>query len=287
MSRNRNRNRNRNGRPRRRRFDDRYSQYGRPLERVISVEAVRILMAGTSERVLVAGASGDTGRELLSVLRPTDLTVRASTRSYADVDTLERFGADEVVIADFFESADAVDAVADCDVICSTLGTAPGPRHFLGGKLVDRTGNINLVTAAVAADVSHVVLQSAIGVGSSKAGMSLPGRIVLRATLRAKRDAEAAVRRSGLGYTVVRPGRLTDDPPSGELLVGEGGDSVSGSIPRADVARVMAAAPFTPEARNRTFEIVSRDGLSGSPERLVDVDWNADRIGLESEQLGP
>lgn len=242
-------------------------------------------MDGTTERVLVAGASGDTGRELLSVLRPTDLTVRATTRSYAHVDALERFGADEVVVVDFFDSADAVDAVDDCDVVCSTLGTAPGPRHFLGGKLVDRTGNINLVTAAVAADVSHVVLQSAIGVGSSKAGMALPSRFVLRSTLRAKRDAETALRRSGLGYTIVRPGTLTDDPPSGEVLVGEGGDSVSGSIPRADVARVMAVAPFTPEARNRTFEVVSRNGLSGSPKRLVDVDWNAERVGLEPDQL--
>ncbi|WP_290817041.1 NAD(P)-binding oxidoreductase [Halovivax sp.] len=242
-------------------------------------------MTTTAQRALIAGASGRTGSELLSVLRPTDLRVRATTRSFAAADRLERQGADEVVVADFFESADAVAAVDGCDVVFSTLGTPPSPRHFLGGKVVDRTGVINLITAAIATNVEHFVLESAIGVGSSKSGMALPARLAIRGSLRAKRDAETALRRSGLAYTILRPGRLTNDPPSGEVLVGEGGDSVSGSIPRADVACLMAAAPFTRDARNRTFEVVSRDGLGGSPQRLVDVDWNAERVGLEPQFL--
>lgn len=241
-------------------------------------------MAGTSsesattDRVLVAGASGATGHELLSVLRPTDLTVRATTRSYANVDSLERLGADEVIVADFFESADAVAAVEGCDIVYCALGTPPGIRHTIGGKLVDRTGVINLVTAAVAGGVSAFVLESAIGVGNSKAGLSLPARLLLRGSLRAKRDAETALRRSGLAYTIVRPGTLTNAPPSGELVVGEGGDSVAGSIPRADVARLMAVAAFTPAARDRTFEVVSRDGLERTPRNLVTVDWNDERF---------
>lgn len=241
-------------------------------------------MSTTDERVLIAGASGDTGRELLAVLRPTDLTVRATTRSYANVDTLERLGADEVAVVDFFESADAVRAVEGCDVVLCALGTPPGLRHVLGGKLVDRTGVVNLVTASVGADVSHFVFQSAIGVGSSRGQMSLPVRLLVRGTLRAKRDAETALRRSGLGYTIVRPGKLTDDPPRGEVLVGEGGDTLYGSISRADVAQVMAAAPFTPEARNRTFEVASRGGLRGTPKNLVAVDWNFERVGVETER---
>lgn len=242
-------------------------------------------MAGTrpSDRVLIAGASGATGQELLSVLRPTDLEVRATTRSYANVDTLERHGADEVLVADFFESADAVAAVEDCDIVCCALGTPPSFRHVTGGKLVDRTGIINLVTAAVAEEVSQFVLESAIGVGNSRAGLPWPARLAVRGSLSAKHDAETALRRSGLRYTIVRPGKLTNEPPSGEVVVGEGGDSVSGSIPRADVARVMAAAPFTPDARDRTFEIVSRDGLSGPPTNLVDADWAVDRLAAAHE----
>ncbi|WP_254763619.1 NAD(P)-binding oxidoreductase [Natrinema marinum] len=238
----------------------------------------------TSERVLLAGASGATGQELLSVLRPTDLTVRATTRSYANVDTLERHGADEVLVADFFESADAVAAVEDCDIVYCALGTPPSYRHVTGGKLVDRTGVVNLVTAALSEGVSHFVFESAIGVGNSKAGMPFPARLVVRGSLSAKRDAETALRRAGIEYTIVRPGRLTNEPPSGEVVVGEGGDSVTGSISRADVARVMAAAPFTPDARNRTFEVVSRDGLSGTPTNLVEVDWVDDRLAAARER---
>ncbi|ELY70274.1 NAD(P)-binding oxidoreductase [Natrinema versiforme] len=238
----------------------------------------------TPDRVLIAGASGDTGHELLSVLRPTELTVRATTRSYAAADTLERHGADEVIIADFFESADAVRAVEGCDIVYCALGTPPCLRHATGGKLVDRTGVINLITAAVAAEVSYFVFESAIGVGNSRAGLSLPARLVIRGSLRAKRDAETSLRRAGVGYTIVRPGKLTNAPPSGEVLVGEGGDSVSGAIPRADVARIMAASPFTPDARNRTIEIVSRDGLSGTPKRLIDIDWADDSLTVPRER---
>lgn len=239
----------------------------------------------SSERVLVAGASGETGTELLAVLRPTDLTVRATTRSYANVEQLERLGADEVAVVDFFEPADAVTAVEGCDIVCCALGTPPSYRHTVGGKLVDRTGVSNLLTAAVSEDVSHFVYQSAIGVGSSKPGLPLPARLIIRGSLRAKRDAETAIRRSGIEYTILRPGKLTNEPPNGEVVVGEGGDSVSGSISRADVARIMAAAPFTPDARNHTFEIVSRSGLSGPPKRMVDVDWAFDRINADRDRM--
>ena len=239
----------------------------------------------TAKRVLIAGGTGDTGTELLSVLRPTDLTVRATTRSYANVETLERLGADEVVVADFFDAGDAVAAVENCDIIYCALGTPPSYRHTIGGKLVDRTGVCNLVTAAVGEDVSRFVYTSAIGVGNSKPGLSLPARLLLRGSLQAKADAERAIRGSGLDYTIVRPGRLTNAPPTGKLLVGEGGESVTGSIARTDLARLLAAAPFTADAQRRTFEVVSREGLDGRPKNLVDADWAFDRVLADRERM--
>jgi uncharacterized protein YbjT (DUF2867 family) len=238
-------------------------------------------------RVLIAGASGATGTELLAAFRPTPYPVRATTRSYRNVEHLRRLGADEVVVADFFEPADATVAVEGCDLVCCALGTPPSYRHTVGGKLVDRTGVSNLLTAAVGEGVSHFVHESAIGVGTSKPGLPLPARLLLRGSLRAKADAERAIRRSGLDYTVVRPGRLTNEPPTDDVVVGEGGDSVSGSIPRADVARIMAVAPFTPAVRNRTLEVVCREGLDGSPERIVDIDWAFDRLDADQDRASP
>lgn len=46
----------------------------------------------------------------------------------------------------------------------------------------------------------------------------------------------------------------------------------------------MAAAPFTPAARNRTLEAVSRDGLSETPRNLVDIDWAFDQVDVDLEQ---
>lgn len=225
------------------------------------------------ERVLVAGASGRTGREILTQLRNTGVSVRAMTRSRRNEIELRRRGAEEVFVGDLFEPADAVDAVTGCDAVLCAVGTPPGPRHTLAGGLVDRTGVSNLLSAAISEHVEHFVYESAIGVGNSYSGMPFPARLLIWRTLRAKLAAENGLRTSGIPYTVFRPGRLTNGPATGRVLVGEGGDTVTGSISRADVARLMVAALFTPAARNRFFEIVGEDGVRGDPQGLVSVDW--------------
>lgn len=229
-------------------------------------------MNSSIETVLVAGASGGTGRELLDRLRGTDLRVRALTRSAEKVATLERLGADEVEVGDLLRQPDADRAVAGADAVLCAVGTRPGPDALVG-DLVDGEGVINLIDAAGEAGVERFVLESAIGVGDSAAGMPRPFRLVMGRILNAKDRAEARLHESGLTYTVLRPGGLTNDPPTGEVVVGEGGDSVSGRVPRADVARLMAAAPFTPAAENRTFEVVSREGLRSAPRNVVPVTW--------------
>lgn len=230
------------------------------------------------ETVLVAGASGKTGRELLDELRGTDLRVKALTRSPDTADTLRRLGADEVVIGDLLQQADADRAVADADAVLCAVGTRPSPGALVG-ELVDGKGVIDLVDAAREAGVEHFVFESSLGVGDAKPGLPLPARLAIKPILDAKDASETHLRESGLSYTILRPGRLTNDPPSGEIVVGEGGDSVAGAIPRADVARVMVASLFTPEAENRTFEIVSRSGLRGTPENVVSITWTEPNTG--------
>ncbi|RBI61619.1 3-beta hydroxysteroid dehydrogenase [halophilic archaeon] len=226
------------------------------------------------ERILLAGASGGTGTEILDLLADAEFAVRALTHTPEKAHALRSRGADEVVVGDLLESGDAARAVAGCDVVLSAVGTR-SPVRMLVGDLVDGTGVENLVDAAVAADVDRFVFESAIGVGDSRGQMPAAFRLLIWRVLAAKNRAEAALRTSRLSHTVVRPGMLTNDPATGDVLVGEGGATVSGSIPRADVARLMVAAPFTPESENRTFEVVSRDGLRGTARGLVDVDWQS------------
>jgi uncharacterized protein YbjT (DUF2867 family) len=225
-------------------------------------------------RVLVAGTSGGTGRQLLRLLRHTDYTVRALTRDPAKESQLHEAGADEVVVGDLMDPADAERAVAETDAVLCAVGSTPG-LDLLSREPVDGQGVVNLIDAATAAGCETFVLESAIGVGSSKPGMPSVFRLFLNTfgIVSAKERAEEHLRGSSLSYTILRPGGLTDDPPTGEVVVGEGGDTVSGQIPRADVARLMVAALSSPDASNRTFEVVSRAGLRGDATGVVNPEW--------------
>jgi uncharacterized protein YbjT (DUF2867 family) len=79
----------------------------------------------------------------------------------------------------------------------------------------------------------------------------------MRPYYEAKADADKRVSESGLDYTIVRPGGLTDDPGTG--LVRLGTDLERGSIPREDVAAVLLAVLETPGSIGKTFELVSGD----------------------------
>ncbi|MDQ3741202.1 MAG: NAD(P)H-binding protein, partial [Actinomycetota bacterium] len=66
-----------------------------------------------------------------------------------------------------------------------------------------------------------------------------------------------ALRESNLGWTVVRPGGLTDDDPTGRVRVG--GETGRGPIPRADVAAVLAECLREPRTAGAQFEVIAGD----------------------------
>jgi uncharacterized protein YbjT (DUF2867 family) len=156
--------------------------------------------------------------------------------------------------------------------------------QFLGNlvdvwRVVDEKGLVTLVEAARDAGVWRVVFLSSLGVGTSRRGMPRWARwVVLRWSIRAKERAETVLRDSGLDYVVFRPGWLTDDPASGDVVLAEESETMTGSVSRADVARLMVGALFTPEATNRTFEVVDSESVRrDDPDRHVSVAWNYDR----------
>jgi len=75
-----------------------------------------------------------------------------------------------------------------------------------------------------------------------------------------KFKGEEAVRNSGVPYTIVRPGGLTDEPGGETSLDFRQGDDRQGRVSRADVARVLVAALSLPEAQNKTFELFGGEG---------------------------
>eukprot|EP00246_Nothoceros_aenigmaticus_P013635 TRINITY_DN4791_c0_g1_i1.p1 TRINITY_DN4791_c0_g1~~TRINITY_DN4791_c0_g1_i1.p1 ORF type:complete len:295 (-),score=41.58 TRINITY_DN4791_c0_g1_i1:346-1230(-) len=89
-------------------------------------------------------------------------------------------------------------------------------------------------------------------VSCSGAGVDLGRR---EQVLKAKQAGEAALRNSGLGYTIIRPGPLQEEPGGQRALVFDQGDRISQSISCADVADVCVKALHNPTARNKSFDV--------------------------------
>ncbi|WP_435333769.1 NAD(P)H-binding protein [Haloarchaeobius sp. TZWWS8] len=235
-------------------------------------------MTHDTYRLLVAGASGETGTALLRYLEPTDYAVRAFTGDERAESSLLSAGADEVVVGDLHDESDAARAVANVDaVICAV---EPNWHSLFWGRLDVGSGVRTLVDAAVRAGVSYIVLESIIGVDDSRPGMVLPLRLLYHRRLVARAQTEDHVRSSGLGYTIIRRGRADGGDATHDIVVAEGGDTVSGSVRRSDVAWLLVAALTTPEARNRTFEVVSPRCVTDGAQGVVEVDWRGPESGL-------
>jgi uncharacterized protein YbjT (DUF2867 family) len=79
----------------------------------------------------------------------------------------------------------------------------------------------------------------------------------MRPYYEAKAEADRRLEESGLDYTIVRPGGLTDDPGNGLVTIAT--DLQRGEVPRDDVAAVLLAVLETPGSVGKTFELVSGD----------------------------
>lgn len=106
-------------------------------------------------------------------------------------------------------------------VICAS-GFRPGFDLFAPWK-VDNFGTVNLVDACRKQGVNRFVLISSILVNGAAMGQILnPAYIFLNVfglTLVAKLQAEKYIKSSGINYTIVRPGGLKNDPPTGNVVM--------------------------------------------------------------------
>ncbi|MDS0261067.1 NAD(P)H-binding protein [Haloarcula sp. S1CR25-12] len=226
--------------------------------------------SGDVDTVFLAGASGDTGQNVLRLLAPRDVRVRALTRSPAKRARLQRVGADEVVVDDLLDPDDLDSAVDGADVVISTVGSAP-TDVLSGGPYVDGVGAQNLLDAALTADVDAFAMESAIGVGPEDASvLATVFDMVIGPIQRAKAATEAALREAPLRHTILRPGILTNGPRTDDVTVAEPGAKLWGAVSRADVARLLIAAPVTDAAADRTFEVVSKPAFR---DRRLHIDW--------------
>jgi uncharacterized protein YbjT (DUF2867 family) len=200
--------------------------------------------------VLVAGGHGKVALRLLGLLAGQGHRARGLVRDPGQAADLEARGA-VAVLGDLEADADLAGYVQGADAVVFAAGAGPGsgPERK---RTVDLGGAVKLADAAKAVGVRRYVMVSSIGADRPHASGAM------RPYLEAKAEADRYLMASGLDYTIVRPGSLTDDPGSGRVRVSTdlGG---RGAIPRDDVAAVLAAVLDAPNTVGVTFELFGGD----------------------------
>jgi uncharacterized protein YbjT (DUF2867 family) len=138
---------------------------------------------------------------------------------------------------------------ADAVVFAAGAGPGSGPARK---DTVDKSAAILLADAAQQAGVRRYVMVSAMGTENADPTSA----DVFQVYLRAKQAADDNLRARDLDWTVVRPGRLTDEKGTGHIRVGK---LRHAEIPRADVAATLAATLRTDATIRRTFDLLSGD----------------------------
>ncbi|CAH2079324.1 unnamed protein product, partial [Thlaspi arvense] len=255
--------------------------------------------AKTTKKVFVAGATGKTGKRIVKQLLSHGFAVKAGVRdvekaktSYKDDPSLQ------FVRADVTEGPEKLaEAIGDVfqAVICAT-GFCPGFDLFAPWK-TNNFGTVNLVFECRKQGVDKFVLISSILVNGAAMGQILnPAYIflnVFRLTLVAKLQAEKYIKRSGINYTIVRPGGLKNDPPAG-IVVMEPEDTLSArSILRDQVGEVAVEALLHEEFSFKVVEIVARLMLQNFPTNISFLqsislkNFNWEKEKMKSETFGP
>jgi uncharacterized protein YbjT (DUF2867 family) len=185
-------------------------------------------------RIAIAGGHGKIALALTRRLVAHGGSVASLIRN-PDHEHDVRASGGEPIVCDLEQAtADQVTrAIAGADTVVFAAGAGPGSGA--GRKLtVDRDGAIRLLEAAVSADVPRYVMISSVGAENPPDDDD-----VFSVYLRAKAQADAAVQASDRGWTIVRPGPLTDAPPVGRVRIDD--EPHRGEIPREDVAAVLDA----------------------------------------------
>lgn len=183
--------------------------------------------------VVIAGGHGQIAGRLARLLMARDDRVRGLIRNPNHESDLRADGSEPVVCDLEVAEPDAlVGAIAGADalVFAAGAGSGSGAQRKL---TIDRDGAIKLIAAAQAAGVRRYVIVSSVG-----AERPPDGDDAFSVYLRAKAEADRALAASDLAWTIVRPGRLTDDPGTGHVRIDT--RPFRGQVSRDDVAAVLA-----------------------------------------------
>lgn len=203
-------------------------------------------------KAFVAGATGETGRRIVAELVRQNIPVRALVRSTEKAAQILPAEA-ELVTGDVLDINSIRAAIEDCTVLLSATGAAPS-FDPTGPYKVDYEGTKNLVDVAKEKHIEQFVMVSSLCTSKLLHPLNLFFLILVW-----KKRAEEYLQASGVPYTIVRPGGLTNEDENADSIVMSGADTLfDGRIARFKVAQVCVEALTNPTAKNKIVEIVAR-----------------------------
>jgi nucleoside-diphosphate-sugar epimerase len=199
--------------------------------------------------VVIVGGHGKVAMRLEKLLAERGDSPRGIIRSTDQVSDLEEIGAEPIVLD--IENVEIDDAVAGADAVVFAAGAGPGSGPARK-RTVDYGGAEKLLEAAISHDIRRYLIVSTINANHPESWSD-----EMRPYFEAKAEADKLVAESGLDYTIVRPGRLTDDPGTGKVQVGE--EVERGAVTRDDVASVLAECLIADNAIGKAFDLMNGD----------------------------
>lgn len=231
------------------------------------LSAVSLPAFASDAPVLVLGASGGTGFECVKYLLQQKRPCIAATRT----GQLEGVASSPLLtvtrgdVTSIESMAGLIQSKKLGGVIyAASASRQPDAKKQSNAKAVDQKGVVECAKLCIAAEVPRLVLVSSGGVSKPSSAVYIFLNLAANGIMDAKISGENELRRlyaqpglaqKNVGYTVVRPGGLTKDPPLGVAAVElNQGDTKSGRIARSDVAAVCIESLASPAAFDTTFE---------------------------------
>lgn len=195
------------------------------------------------ENILVAGANGTTGKKIVDILNkshnynPIAMVRKEEQQAYFKDQNIK------TVLGDLTND---VDSVFDSSIDRVIFAAGSGGKDVIG---VDQDGAKKMIDASKKANVKKFVMLSSMGADNPEDAEKLQDY------LKAKHNADEYLKKSGLEYSIVRPGTLTDDSQL-EMIELQQKLNKHGEISRADVALTLVQSLGDKTAANATFEII-------------------------------
>ncbi len=202
-------------------------------------------------RVVIAGGHGQIARRLEERLVEAGHEAVGLVRNPDHVADLEQIGAQAVVL-DLEQAtvAEVAKVLGGADAVVFAAGAGPGSGSARKDT-VDRAAASLLADAAEEAGVRRYLMVSSMGTDRADPDSD----DIFQIYLRAKAAADADLRRRDLDWTIVQPGRLTDDEGTGGVTLDP--TAKPREIPREDVAATLVAALEQPSTIRKQFTLLS------------------------------